>query len=142
VFGASKTWRGVVVAVIGCVAGVALQKYVLRGWPSALALVDYDAVQPLVFGAALGIGAMVGELPNSFAKRQLGIPPGKTTSGPLAAVFFVLDQVDLLLGAWPLIACWVRPTFSLVLASFVLALAAHPLVSVIGYAVGARASAR
>ena len=99
-------------------------------------------MNPLVFGVLMAVGAMAGELPNSFVKRQLGIAPGKTTSGPLSALFYVWDQVDLLIGAWPLIAWWVRPSASFVAASFVVALVIHPTVSLIGYGLGARKTAR
>jgi CDP-2,3-bis-(O-geranylgeranyl)-sn-glycerol synthase len=90
----------------------------------------------------MGLGAMAGELPNSFAKRQLGIPPSQTTTGPLATVFFAWDQVDLLIGAWPAIALWVPLEGRLVLASFALALVLHPTLSLLGYLVGARVTAR
>ncbi len=141
IFGDSKTWRGVVVPVAGCVAGVALQK-VFAADTRALALIDYRAVSPVWFGAAMGAGAMLGELPNSFVKRRLGIPPGKTARGWMAALFYVWDQVDLLTGAWPLLAPWVHPSARIVLPSVVLALAIHPLVALIGYLVGARKSPR
>lgn len=141
-FGDSKTWRGVVVAVVGAVPTVALQRFVLAPWVGALAVFDYARVDPVVFGTLLAVGAMAGELPNSFVKRQLGIAPGKTTSGPLAVLFYCWDQVDLLTLAWPLVAWWVRPSALLVVASFVVALAVHPTVSVIGYLLGARKTAR
>jgi hypothetical protein len=57
-------------------------------------------------------------------------------------VFYVWDQVDLLFGAWLLVGFWVRPEAGLVAASFVLALLLHPLVSLIGWLVGARRTAR
>jgi CDP-2,3-bis-(O-geranylgeranyl)-sn-glycerol synthase len=141
VFGDSKTWRGVVVAVVGCTAAVAVQA--LAGdRVGRVAIVDYGSIPIVPFAIAMGLGAMLGELPNSFAKRQLGIAPGKTTSGPLALVFYVWDQVDLLFGAWPVIAIWVCPELGVIAASFVLALILHPTVSLIGYLVGARTTAR
>lgn len=141
-FGDSKTWRGVVVAVVGCIATACIQKYLLRGRPEKLALLDYGATNPFVLGAVMGVAAMVGELPNSFVKRQLGILPGKTTRGPLSVLFYVWDQVDLLTTAWPAMSFWFHPTARVVAMSFVVALGLHPLVSAIGYVVGARRSAR
>jgi hypothetical protein len=141
-FGDSKTWRGVVVAIAGCVAGVAIQTRLAGTWPSSLALVDYGAIDPWSFGAAMGAGAMLGELPNSFTKRRRGIPPGGTSSGPSRVLFYVWDQVDLLIGAWPLLAWWVRPDLGVLLTSFALALTVHPVVSLVGYLVGARKTAR
>lgn len=141
-FGDSKTWRGVVTAVVGCVATVWMQRALASTVPRELALADYESLSPLAFGAAMGAGAMLGELPNSFVKRQLGIAPGKTTKGAMAVVFYLWDQVDLLTGAWPLVACWVRPSLGVVIASFALTLALHPLVALVGYGVGARKTAR
>jgi hypothetical protein len=141
-FGDSKTWRGVAVAVAGSIGVVFVQKAGRADISSFLQVVDYGQIDPFWFGSAMGAGAMIGELPNSFTKRQLGIPPGETIGGWRAVVFYVWDQVDLLTGAWPLLFCWVRPTFSLVVTSFVVALVLHPLVALVGYAIGARKSAR
>lgn len=141
VLGDSKTWRGVVVAMVGCMAGVAVQA--LAGdRVGSVAIVDYHDVRAVPFAIAMGLGATLGELPNSFAKRRLGIAPGTTTSGGLAIVFYVWDQVDLLTGAWPLIAIWVPLELEVILASFALVLVLHPTVSLIGFLVGARTSAR
>lgn len=141
-FGESKTWRGVVVAVAGAVPTALLQRYVLVDLVGSLAVFDYRSVNPVLFGALMAVGAMAGELPNSFVKRQVGIAPGKTTTGPLSVLFYVWDQVDLLTGAWPLVGWWVRPTAGFVAASFAVALVIHPTVSVIGYLLGARKTAR
>jgi hypothetical protein len=139
--GDSKTWRGVLVAVVGSIATVAFQKTV-RTYAAGWALVDYRELDPVLFGAAMGVGAMLGELPNSFVKRRLGIPPGGRAHGWRSVLFYVWDQVDLLTGAWPLVALWISPGSLVVVVSFALALAIHPLVALVGYAVGARDSPR
>lgn len=141
-FGDSKTWRGVFVAIVGCIAGAAIQKYLLVDVARSLALVAYERLNVVAFGLAMGSGAMLGELPNSFVKRRLGIAPGKTTRGPLAFLFYVWDQIDLLCFSWPLLSFWIAPDFCRVLTSIVVTLAVHPLSSLIGYLIGARKSAR
>jgi hypothetical protein len=141
-FGDSKTWRGVFVAVFGCIVGTAIQKHVIGAAAGQIALLDYRSVDPVAFGTLLGVGAMLGELPNSFVKRRLGIAPGTATRGPLSLVFVVWDQIDLLTLTWPLLSCWVRPTLSLIATSAVVALLLHPLSSLVGYLVGARTTAR
>lgn len=141
-FGDSKTWRGVFVAVLGSIVAVALQRAIGHVVPAAIQIVDYAKVDPVSFGAAMGGGAMLGELPNSFVKRQVGIAPGATARGWKAAVFYVWDQVDLLTGVWPAILLWVRPSGLLVAGSFAVALLVHPLVALVGYAIGARRSRR
>lgn len=142
VFGDSKTWRGVVNAVVGAVIAVALQRAAQRFVPAWLQVIDYSRTSAWALGTAMGAGAMLGELPNSFVKRRLGIAPGATATGARAVVFYLWDQLDLLTGAWPLLACWVRPSLGLVLASVVVALTLHPLVALVGWLVGARKSPR
>jgi len=142
IFGDSKTWRGVVVAIFGCIVGAAVQRYLLGGRMQAVSLADYANLDVGPFGLAMGAGAMLGELPNSFVKRRLAIPPGKTTRGPLAVVFYLWDQLDLLTTAWPLLSPWVLVTPRLVATSVLLAATVHPTISLIGYLIGARTSAR
>ena len=49
-------------------------------------------------GALFGFVYVLFELPNSFLKRRLDIQPGKTAQGGKGALFFVIDQIDSLLG--------------------------------------------
>jgi CDP-2,3-bis-(O-geranylgeranyl)-sn-glycerol synthase len=143
VLGDGKTWRGVIVAVVGSVVTVLFQKHIIGARAAALGIVDYAHADAVLLGTAIGGSAMLGELPNSFIKRRLGIGRGETASRPaLRVLFWVWDQVDLLTTAWPLLAFWVRPTTTLVVTSFILTLAIHPLVALIGYVVGARRSVR
>jgi len=140
-FGDHKTWRGVAVAWVGCVATVAAQKYLTGERAQTLCVVDYGKLNFLLFASSMAIGAMLGELPNSFAKRQMGIEPGEPARGAWGVVFYAWDQIDLL-AAWVFIAPWVRPAPSLVLTSIAVAFVVHPAVSLIGYIVGARRVAR
>lgn len=140
--GDGKTWRGLVLSVTGSCLAVTLQRAAAPLLPKALQVIDYTGVPPLALGAALGVGAVLGELPNSFVKRRLGIPRGETTRGPLRVAFYAWDQIDTVIGAWPLLALWVHPNALLVGMSVVVALVAHPLVAWLGYRVGARTAAR
>ena len=143
IFGDSKTWRGVAVAVIGSIATVILQKHVFIDVAQTLAVVDYAHVSAPMLGTAIGFSAMAGELPNSLVKRRLGIAPGSTARRPVRRVaFWIWDQVDLLTLSWPALLPWVHPTLGLVTASFVLALVIHPIVAEVGFLVGARKTAR
>lgn len=92
-FGANKTARGFVVMVPAAAAAFAL----LSSLPTPIA----DGLWPLTPGqyAALGgwaaFGFMAGELPNSFVKRQLDVPPGAAAAGPLGTACQVLvDRLD------------------------------------------------
>lgn len=140
-FGDGKTWRGVVVAVVGCISTAWVQK-LAADRTANISLLDYRSANSVFFGTAMGMGAMLGELPNSFAKRRLGIAPGTTTRGWRAAIFYLWDQVDLLTGVWPALLPWLSPRAFVVVVSMVLALVVHPIVALLGYLVGARRSAR
>lgn len=142
-FGDSKTWRGVAIALVGCVCGVALQRYILVGVARGFAVVDYSRANVIALGMTMGGAAMAGELPNSFVKRRLDIEPGATARRPVPrAIFWTWDQVDLLVLTWPALLPWVRPTFDLVAASFAVALVLHPAIAWIGHLIGARKTAR
>lgn len=141
VFGDNKTWRGVACSVIGSIIGVLGQKYMIADHAGAFAVIDYARVNAFVLGVALGGGASLGELPNSFVKRRLGIAPGAQSQHALAFIFYLWDQVDVLTVTWPLLLFWYTPSWPLVLTSFLLAPAAHQTLSIIGYLIGARRSA-
>jgi CDP-2,3-bis-(O-geranylgeranyl)-sn-glycerol synthase len=141
-FGDHKTWRGAACAVVSCFITVLVQKHIVGDMAGAIAVTSYNDVNAVGLGAAMGIGATIGELPNSFVKRKIGVAPGTNAHGVLAVIFYIRGQVDLLFTTWPLLLFWVRPGWYLVMVSFVLVPAVHQLVSAIGYLIGARASAR
>ena len=93
-------------------------------------------------GALAGALAELSELPNSLVKRQLGIEPGATARGLLGILFFLWDQLDVLLGFWLVFALVVPPTPLRVAASVVVVVGIHPLLTVAGYLLGMRPTAR
>jgi CDP-diglyceride synthetase len=97
-----------------------------------------QASSPLLVGLLVGLGTVVGELPNSFLKRRLDIAPGTRRRSPGGVALAILDQGDLVLGIWVLLApVWVMPVW-LAAVAFAAIAAIHAVVNVIGYAVGAR----
>jgi CDP-diglyceride synthetase len=139
VFGDNKTWRGLVINIVFCVIGTSIQSWLQKKayLPSWLPLLDYNE-SGWQLGLLLGAGMTIGELPNSFLKRQMGISPGKKGSGLMAVPFFLLDQVDLVIGIWAFIFFLVKPSFALILWSLWIAFILHMIVSIIGYGIGMR----
>jgi CDP-archaeol synthase len=142
-FGANKTYRGVVAVAFGTAVGVGFQVALHRvgvahGWE----LLDYGNAAVVGLGLAMGAAAMLAELPNSLLKRQLGIAPGAAGGGMWSAVFYILDQVDMLAGVWLVLAFVLTVTVARVLWSVVFLFIAHQLLTVIGYRLGMRATAR
>jgi hypothetical protein len=143
-FGHSKTLRGPVMVAAGSAAVFALQQEVLHGFALLrdIELVDYGRLPGAWFAATAGAAAELTELPNSFVKRRLRIPPGGTASGASGALFFVWDQVDLLLGFWLVFGLAVPASVSRVAISLVAVGVLHPLVTLAGYLAGMRDTAR
>ncbi len=89
-FGSSKTWRGIVAALL--FTGIA-------AWAMGLTL---------VFGLLFGFFAMLGDLFSSFIKRRLGKPPSSQA--------LVLDHlpealVPLVYASWSLNYSWIIVVF-------------------------------
>jgi len=144
-FGHSKTWRGPVLVAAGAAGVWALQRHVLHGIPA------FAGLEPAGFGPLPGVGLValagfigeIAELPNSFVKRQLGIAPGATAArGPLAIVFYLWDQLDVLTGYGLVLASAVPPTPLRVAVSVAAVVAVHPLLTWLGFLLRMRPTAR
>ena len=144
IFGHGKTFRGPLCVAAGAGAVWWLQQGVLHRVDAlaAVELVDDATLPGWWFGAAAGAAAELAELPNSFVKRRLGIAPGGTARGLLAVLFYLWDQLDLLLGFWLALATALPVTPIRVAASALLVGAIHPLVTLAGYLLGMRPTAR
>jgi hypothetical protein len=139
-FGDNKTWRGALCMTGGVLAAAVALRLAWPGWWDRLPGGIRDA-GPVVYGLLLGLGIVVGELPNSFVKRRLGIAPGTQRGGSAGAALMTLDQGDLVLGAWVLLLpIWAMAAWQAVVA-FAVVSALHLVVNVIGFAIGARSAA-
>lgn len=101
IFGDNKSWRGfvVIVPLVGllfCVFGSLLP---LAPENFRTGLWDLTPTQYTIIGFFSGLGFMLGELPNSFIKRQLHIQPGKLPMTSVSRLLFsVLDRIDSIVG--------------------------------------------
>ena len=97
-FGENKTWRGLL--LMSTVAALVVlgqsQLYRVDAFQD-LSIVDYSRTSWLALGLALGLSYSLSELPNSFCKRRLGIPPGGV-SRKRGLVQYVVDQADSAVG--------------------------------------------
>jgi hypothetical protein len=119
---------------------VVLFTVALSAWPAywdALPEELRDA-GALAVGALIGAGTVLGELPNSVLKRQLGIAPGARRRSHLGVALAIYDQVDFVPAIVLLLApVWAMPIEG-VLAAFVVVALVHLVINVVGYAIGAR----
>jgi CDP-2,3-bis-(O-geranylgeranyl)-sn-glycerol synthase len=101
IFGDNKTWKGFVVMIpavgltflgMRCVFSLR-SPWLEQLWPHSLSIY-------LLLGCSAGLGYALGELPNSFIKRQLDIPPGQIARTRLGQwLNFFIDQTDSVIGA-------------------------------------------
>ncbi|MEK7152342.1 MAG: CDP-archaeol synthase [Patescibacteria group bacterium] len=131
VFGAHKTWRGLIAGIIAGTLTLWLQQYLVGefSWFDGFAdQVDYQALPTLIMGPLFAIGALGGDAIESFFKRQLNISPGKG--------WFPFDQTDYIIGG----AIATMPFVSLSIGQYawliVVWLIMHVISTVIGYFLG------
>ena len=139
IFGDHKTWRGLVINIIFCTLGTIILTILLNMdfIPYWLPMLDYNE-KGILLGILLGLGMTLGELPNSFIKRQLNISPGKKHQGLLGAILFLYDQIDLTIGIWIFIYFIIRPSLLFIIWSFIFTIILHVAISSVGYMLGMR----
>ena len=134
--GPNKTWRGALVMLAGAFGATLLLSRVPAYWRRLPA--EVQRAGPARLGLVLGGGVVLGELPNSFVKRRLGLPPGGRSRSPAGVLMSIFDQADFVPVVWLLLLPDWRMPASDALLSFVAVAAVHVPVNLIGYAIGAR----
>ena len=125
IFGSTKTWRGLVAAVMAglLITGLQAGLYNLEFFQN-ISLFNYQN-NFWLFGLLAGLGAILGDLFKSFFKRRLKIASGQPWP------FF--DQLDFIAGFFLFTWLLVRPPWPIVLTVVIMTLILHPLVNIIGY---------
>ena len=94
-FGANKKWRGLISLPVAMLISVYLLHFVetnLSFFPKNIILFsDFNIIE---FGLLVGFIFNLSELPNSFIKRRLDIPPGDESS----KLFYFIDHMDSTYG--------------------------------------------
>ena len=135
-FGANKTLRGFVVMVPATAVAFAL---LAAGAPPSAILWDLSTPAYAALGALAGLGFMLGELPNSFVKRQLDIPPGSSLRGSAAALQFAIDRVDSGLGMLAVVSAVVPTPWTTWMVVLLAGPAIHWTFSVVMFRLGLKA---
>jgi len=131
VFGANKTLRGILLMVSFTILAATGQAWLAAhvDWASEITPRELAAAGPIKWGGLLGLGYVLGELPNSFLKRQINIAPGAPGAGTLGPVFWIVDQVDSLAGALIAMSFVWLPPWPVIVAMLVVTLVVHPLAA-------------
>lgn len=91
-FGANKTWRGLVAGMILALITIAVQRacYNQSEWVREISYLNYDVINIWKLGVLFGTGSLLGDAVESFFKRQVGVAPGHA--------WFPFDQIDYIIG--------------------------------------------
>jgi CDP-2,3-bis-(O-geranylgeranyl)-sn-glycerol synthase len=93
IFGAHKTWRGLIAGVMVATLTLWLQQLAVDhvAWVRHLTgQVDYTTLPTLILGPLFALGALGGDAIESFFKRQRNLAPGRG--------WFPFDQIDYIIG--------------------------------------------
>lgn len=135
-FGANKTMRGFVVVVPAGAAAFALLA-AATGDPGRAGLWPLSPATYALLGAWAAFGFMAGELPNSFVKRQVNIPPGDAPrSRTWTIVQFVVDRLDSGMGMLAAVSLAVPAPALVWLYVLLIGPAIHWLFSVVLFRLG------
>tara|TARA_Y100000310_G_scaffold327507_1_gene393997 strand:+ start:912 stop:1448 length:537 start_codon:yes stop_codon:yes gene_type:complete len=124
ILGRNKTYRGLLAGVIFAVIIAFIQFLLSRiGFFSSLSILDYS--RWYLIGFLLGLGALMGDMAESFIKRRLNIRPGRS--------FIPFDQTDYAIGALIFISVLKRLELGFMLITIALSFVLHILVSQIAF---------
>ncbi|MEM7593525.1 MAG: CDP-archaeol synthase [Cyanobacteria bacterium P01_A01_bin.83] len=94
-FGVNKKWRGLVSLPLAMVVSVYLLSLIEKLIPVfSQGVISFSDFNLLEFGLLVGFVFNLSELPNSFVKRRLDIPPGDETN----KLFYFVDHMDSTYG--------------------------------------------
>ena len=122
-FGKHKTWRGIMSAAIVGVIVFWIQKMLYINGFQEFAVIDYRHFS-VVVGLLLGLGAILGDLVESYYKRKAQIPEGKP--------WIPFDQLDFVIGALVLVSFVYVPPANVALVLLI----ASPLLSMLFHFLG------
>ena len=93
---------------------------------------ELQSTRPGLVGTLLGASVVVGELPNSFLKRQLEIAPGERLRSPAGVAISLFDQADFVLTAWLLLRPVYRMSLREAMGVSLTVTAVHVPINVLG----------
>jgi CDP-2,3-bis-(O-geranylgeranyl)-sn-glycerol synthase len=141
-FGDNKTIRGFLVMVPATGLAFGFLASVMTAMSDLSGLWALTPPEYALLGAWGALGFMAGELPNSFVKRQLGIPPGEAARGRVSGLLFaVIDRIDSIVGLLLALTVAVHVPVGTWIAVIVVGPALHGLFSLALFRLGVKARA-
>lgn len=124
-FGKNKTYRGFVVVPL-------LSTFFMLLATQTPSTIPFEHVSIPLLGMLIGFAYVLFELPNSFIKRRLNIPPGKTPK-KFSLFFIFLDHTDSSIGCLLVCKIFLNVSWKLILITYLLGVVIHLTVNFILY---------
>jgi len=146
-FGSNKTWKGFFGMIVLTSIWLAIAGSLSARFPGiqSLSLISFEDLKApfnaWFFGAIWGLAYVLAELPNSFVKRRIDIPPGKNATGTQGFLFLLLDQADSVIACVIVLPLFSSITWPDAIALVVLGSLAHYLANLGLFAVRLKAQA-
>lgn len=143
-FGANKTLSGFVALPLAACLSFWLLSLLWARLPGTLPdmLWPLSGGQYAALGLVCGLAFLVAELPNSFAKRQIGIAPGAAPpAGPLKVITAIIDRFDSVIGCLIAVSLIVPVSIATWVWVLVLGTGQHALFSVLMFKMGLKGRA-
>lgn len=138
IFGDNKTWIGFISMILFyCIfqvlCGILCNHFNINTYNELYNIQSNTILFNLIFGLIAGFVYMILELPNSFIKRRINIPSGKTVSGIKGILFFIIDQIDSLIGVMLLLTLFSNIGFIGYIRYLFIGAITHILINLILY---------
>lgn len=144
IFGKNKTWIGFFSMILFGAVSQVIWGYLCKninflvGRNYIYLNTQNSFLNNIIIGLCLGFAYVICELPNSFVKRRLKIEPGKTNKGFIGKLFFIIDQIDSIIGVTLVLSIWYHmPMYQFFLFIFLGGIT-HIIVNLILYVVKIR----
>jgi CDP-diglyceride synthetase len=140
-FGKNKTWKGFSGMIFFTSFWVGIFGLLATNftWFGEISLIPFSQSSiphsEWFYGAVLGAGYVLLELPNSFIKRRLKIEPGKNIKGLMGLFFLFFDQADSVIGCIVAMLTFYIPSLYDAIAIFTIGVMVHYLTNIFLYLV-------
>lgn len=145
-FGRGKTYYGVIVALLGGAVGALTSLLIVLILPYMTQVENFEAVYGVIIdnivnhgfilfmavtiivinGMLIGLGAILGDLVESFLKRRLRIKSGKSLP--------IFDQIDFIVGAWiAIIVLYPETSWKYFIIALLITPVLHLIANIIAY---------
>ena len=127
ILGDHKTIRGFIFGILSSIFIVYLQIALYNNleFVRNLVWIDYNTINPIIFGFLSGFGSLFGDSVKSFFKRQMNIKPGKS--------WVPFDQIDYILGGIVFTSFYIKLSFYEYIILFFVWFLLHPATTFLGY---------